>query len=342
MKQPSIFTVGTTIIAIILVFTVLKYASNLFAPIVLALVLGVVLSPLSDVTDKLGAPRVLSAFSTMILGLIAILTIAFFLEPHVMYAFQRAPLLWLELQSSLIELQSMLRGLEEISAGVAEAIDPESTKEEKPSVAIPTLSDAVFAAPQYLAQVMIFIGTLYFFLLSRREVYRSMGAYVGQLSEGDLLLAEARVSRYFLTIAIINACFGVIVTVVMTLLGMPSPVFWGLLAFLVNFVLYLGPAALGCSLIVAGIVTFDGAYSFLPAALYLAMNATEGQFVTPSLVGKRMSVNPLLVFLSLVFWLWLWGQIGGIVAIPILIWGIVILEKIAQQKGSEHTAMVSA
>ncbi len=112
----------------------------------------------------------------------------------------------------------------------------------------------------------------------------------------------------------------------MHLLGMPAAPFWGMLAFLLNFVLYLGPIVLGVTLLVTGLVVFDGAIAVAPAALYLAMNATEGQFVTPSLVGQQISVNPLLVFLSLVFWLWLWGPIGGIVAIPLMIWVIAIVE----------------
>lgn len=99
---------------------------------------------------------------------------------------------------------------------------------------------------------------------------------------------------------------------------------WGLLAFLVNFILYLGPAMLALALLIAGLITFDGAYGLLPAALYLAMNATEGEFVTFVLVGRSMSVNPLLVFFSLVFWLWLWGPVGGFIAIPGLIWFMVV------------------
>ena len=101
---------------------------------------------------------------------------------------------------------------------------------------------------------------------------------------------------------------------VMQIVGMPAPPFWGIYAFLMNFILYLGPITVGLTLLVTGLVIFDGAYAVLPAALYFGMNAMEGQFVTPSLVGQQMRVNPLIVFLSLVFWLFLWGPIGAIIA----------------------------
>ena len=131
-------------------------------------------------------------------------------------------------------------------------------------------------------------------------------------------------SRYFLTILLINAAFGVIVAGAMAIVGMPWPMTWGIVAFLLNFILYLGPIFMAGCLVVAGSMTFTGPEAFLPATVYVALNATEGQFVTPSLVGRSLHVNPLLVFLSLVLWLWLWGPLGGFVAIPLLIWLIAV------------------
>lgn len=330
MSDVSISRISTAVIAIILVFAVLKYAENIFAPMMLALVLGVILSPVRDAWDGLGLPNALSAFATMLFGLIVFLTIGFLLEPYVSSAIEQAPVIWNELRTTMVELKGMLRGIDEISENVAEAIDPDAGSETEggAAVAIPTVAQAAFYAPQYLAQVMVLVGTLYFFLLVRVDIYRFFGDTFTRLNEKDLLFAESQVARYFVTVSVINASFGVIVTIAMSLLGMPSPVLWGMLAFLVNFILYIGPATLAVGLLLTGIIAFDGPYSFAPAALYLVMNATEGQFVTPALVGKSMSVNPLLVFLSLVFWLWLWGPLGGFVAIPFLIWTLVILKTV--------------
>ena len=89
-----------------------------------------------------------------------------------------------------------------------------------------------------------------------------------------------------------------------------------------------GPALVAAALLLAGLLSFDGLAGLAPAALFVSMNAIEGQFVTPALVGRHMHVNPLLVFLSLVFWLWLWGPIGGIVAIPVLVWTLYLLGRL--------------
>ena len=139
-----------------------------------------------------------------------------------------------------------------------------------------------------------------------------------------LLAAERRVSLYFLTILVINAIFGIVVAGAMAVVGMPWPLTWGIVAFLLNFILYLGPVVVAGCLVVAGSLNFAGLEAFLPAAVYVGLNAVEGQFVTPSLVGRSLHVNPLLVFLSLVLWLWLWGPLGGFVAIPLLVWLIAV------------------
>lgn len=340
MPIASINRASAAVITVILVFAVLKYAENIFAPMLLAFVLGVILSPVRDAWDRLGLPNAVSAFATLLVGLTIFLTIGILLEPYVSGAVEQAPVIWNELRYMLSEVKIMLQGFDELTEDVADAIGPEGGGGDAvgTAVAIPSVAQAAFYAPQYLAQIMVLIGTLYFFLLARADIYQFFGQTISRLSEEDLHFAEGQVSRYFLTVTLINASFGLIVTAVMSLLGMPSPVLWGILAFLVNFILYLGPATLAVALLLTGIVAFDGAYSFLPAALYLVLNATEGQFVTPALVGKSMSVNPLLVFLSLVVWLWLWGPLGGFIAIPVLIWVLVIVKTVLGRSDEEVAA----
>ena len=106
---------------------------------------------------------------------------------------------------------------------------------------------------------------------------------------------------------------------------MPAPYVWGFIAATLNYILYIGPAIFAASALLGGLLAFDGGMGVMPAILYVCLNGVEGNFVTPTLVGKNMQVNPLLVFLSLVFWLWLWGPLGGIVAIPILLYALAIV-----------------
>ncbi len=238
-----------------------------------------------------------------------------------------APAIWQELRNSIRDFQGVIQGITDASEEVARAIAPEATNDTEETPRVPSLTAALFAAPAVAAQLLIFIGTLFFFVLSREEIYAFISdrlAAAHDLMSMRLDEADRLVSRYFLTIAVINTFFGGFVALAMWIIGMPSPLMWGVIATLLNFILYLGPAFVAVCLAVAGVVVFDGVAVIFPAAIFVGLNLIEGQFVTPMLVGRHMSVNPLLVFLSLVFWLWLWGPLGGFIAIPILIWCLAI------------------
>ncbi|MEO1563423.1 MAG: AI-2E family transporter [Pseudomonadota bacterium] len=326
-------------IAVILAFATLELAQDFFAPLLTALVFGVILSPLSDLFSRVGLRPSLSSLITVSVSLILVACLAFLLEPYIAEAIEKAPVIWFELRGTVDGIRSMISGLNEIAEDVAQAVEPDTAPApaEAPGVDVPSITDALFYAPQYLAQFMIFIGVLYFFLMTRKEIYHWLGTTVSSVASSDFAYAERQVARYFLTITAINASFGILIAIVMQVFSMPAPVLWGIMAFLLNYILYLGPIALAGTLLVTGLVVFDGPISFAPAAVYLAINATEGQFVTPALVGHQMSVNPLLVFVSLVFWLWLWGPIGGIIAIPLLIWSISITRQAMDQAISSGT-----
>ncbi len=322
LAQRTILTFCLALLTIIIGFAMLSQAKDLFAPVISALLLGIVMTPLSDGLDRLKVPAPLAAFVSVLLALAFIVVLILLIEPYATQVINRAPVIWYELRGTIEEFQRLLRGLEQISDDMAQAIEPDNDQSDSDAetVTLPSLTDALFYAPFFAAQFMIFTGTLYFFLLARTDIYVWVTATFRRLDEHELRVAGKQVSRYVLTISAINLGLGVMVAIVMQLIGMPSAIVWGMMAFLLNFVLYLGPAVLFATFLVAGIVVFDGAYSFLPAAAYVALNLTEAQFITPTLVGRSLSVNPLLIFLSLVFWLWLWGPIGGIIAIPLQIW----------------------
>jgi len=162
---------------------------------------------------------------------------------------------------------------------------------------------------------LVFSGTLFFFLLTRDDIYSALPQY-----RVALKTADQAVSYYFVTITLINIGLGTALCCALILIGLPNPVLWGAAACLANFVLYLGPLTIAFSLLMAGLVSFSSAYALVAPACFLMLNAMEAQFVTPALVGKRLNVNPLIVFLSIVFGLWLWGPLGGIVALPVVVW----------------------
>lgn len=345
MNHRTAQTLFLGVLALIAVFAVLRVGQGLFAPVLSALVLGVVCAPLADGVERLRLPRTLAAL--VVLGLLVLLIATLFaaLEPTVTLTIRNAPAIWQEVTGLLDTLRGFLSGVEALQETVSDALSGEEEEranapaaaagagdadaadapDEEGAVRVPGVLDALVYAPSFAAALLIFAGTFYFFLLGRRDIYERVDRGATFLSAEMLCRAERRVSRYFLTITLINAGFGVVIWLAMTIIGLPQPMIWGLAAFLFNFVLYLGPAVLAAAFAVAGILTFEGAMSFLPVAVYVGLNMTEGQFVTPALVGRNMAVNPLLVFVSLVFWLWLWGPVGGIVAIPVLVWSLYIL-----------------
>ena len=136
-------------------------------------------------------------------------------------------------------------------------------------------------------------------------------------------------SRYLLTITVINAGLGISVGLYLFALGMPVPYVWGMAAFLLNFLPYIG-GVIGAVLVGAyAIATFDSlGYAILAPIGYQILTGIEGQFITPYLVGRRLELNTVAVFLTVVFWGWLWGIAGALVAVPFLVVFKVICENV--------------
>ncbi|QUS36016.1 AI-2E family transporter [Falsirhodobacter algicola] len=310
-------------------FAALRLTESITAPLVLALVTGIVLSPISSFVERAGFRPWVGAMLSLLLTLIIIGSIAAAIQPMIMQLLEAAPQIWHQMQGVLEAAHRLTSGFRDMSAGITEALQPPAQPNDAgpqaPDVSMPTLTDALFYAPSIAAQILIFIGALFFFQLTRTEIYNWAAR---RLSEPDhrahtafrLLNAERLVARYFLTITVINFIEGVLVGSVMQAAGLPGGALWGFVAFLMNYLLYVGPAVLTAALLVAGVASFSGWMALLPVASYLVINGIEGQFVTPTLVGKHTAVNPLLVFLALVFGMWLWGPVGGIIAIPLLLW----------------------
>ena len=334
MKVEDLSRWATVIIAAVALGAALTYGQGIFAPLALGLVLGIVMSPMADFADRLGLPRTLSALLSLITAFVLIVALVFFLEPKVSEALRRAPEIMFELRALIEGVQDLVRGIDNVSEEVSEAINQENGAQpadepEEQGVQVPGAFEALSLAPGLLAQLLIIVGALFFFLLSRNEIYdwlaRRRDGLPGGPTARTLKDAEHQVARYFLTITMINGGLGLLTGLALHAIGMPAPYVWGLFAALMNFILYIGPAIVAASLLVGGALAFDGAMTLAPPAIFVALNSVEGQFVTPTLVGRHMHVNPLLVFLSLIFWLWLWGPIGGIVAIPILLYILAIV-----------------
>ena len=165
---------------------------------------------------------------------------------------------------------------------------------------------------------------LYFLLLTGDSFLRRLVEILPRFSAKRQAIAisqqiESDISAYLATITVMNAIVGLATAMVMQLTGVGDPILWGTFAFLMNYAPIIGPALCTFVFLLAGLLTIDGLWGALaPAALYMAIHIVEGETLTPMLLARRLTLNPMLVILSLVFWFWMWGIPGAILSVPIL------------------------
>ena len=129
-----------------------------------------------------------------------------------------------------------------------------------------------------------------------------------------------RPPTYLGTITLINITMGLVVAFILYLLGMDSPLMWGGIVAVLNYIPYLGPMAATVLLALGGLMIFsDIGYALLPAAAFVVIHMVEANVITPLLVGRRLTINPLMILLALSFWTWVWGTTGALLAVPLLI-----------------------
>lgn len=323
-STPSLLRALIALAAILVVVAAIDAAQSLLAPIFAAIVTGIMFGPTTDKMEARGMPLPLASLIVLIFLAVVGGLLFVALEPTISHAIANGPMIWSELRSLVQFVRDALSGVQELQEQVTEALADDTGASapapQEEAMNVPGVADALSYGPSVLAGILLYVGSLYFFLATRMSSYRGTARLFPAASADLFLAAERQVSRYFLAITIVNAGFGGVTFVIMTVLGMPQPALWGIAVFVANFILYLGPACVAVALLVVGIVTFDGVMSFVPMGCFLVLNIIEAQFVTPTFVGKQMSLNPFLVFLSLASWLWLWGPIGGLLAIPVLVW----------------------
>jgi predicted PurR-regulated permease PerM len=234
-----------------------------------------------------------------------------------------APQIWAQLQFHMAQFHepmNVLRDLREELRSISGSNNVTVSVEEGTAV-----ESMAVLAPAIIGQVLLFLASLYFFVATRN---RSRNAILRLCTTRKIRWrvahifreVEQSVSRYLLSISVINVGLGVAVGTAMFAIGMPSAALWGALAAILNFVVYLGPAVMALILFAVGLTQYDSlSGSLLPPLVYLSVNLIEAQFVTPQVIGRTMLMNPFVVILAIAFWIWLWGPIGGFIAIPMLL-----------------------
>ncbi|MEP2472617.1 MAG: AI-2E family transporter, partial [Paracoccaceae bacterium] len=233
-------------IATIATFAALKVGQDFFAPLVLALVTGVILGPFTDFLQRLGLPVALAAVSVLVLGILAVAVLAVLAEPVIWRIVDELPKLKWEIRSLIDEFREIISGLNQVNQEVEEVLGTgtgaSAGDDEAATTSMPTVTDALFLAPVLVTHLLIFVGTLFFFLLTRKNIYDWFSHQLGgddYRSVADRITnSEQMVSRYVLTISIINVGLGATLALLLWIVGLPAPIVWGVAAALFNFVLY--------------------------------------------------------------------------------------------------------
>ncbi|MCB2067080.1 MAG: AI-2E family transporter [Erythrobacter sp.] len=302
---------------------VLSIGSVVFLPLVAALILTIILSPLAD---KLATwlPNFLASFLALLffLGVLA-LALAAVLAPAISL-YDEVPTMARQVAQHFSHLQSTFAWVGDLNDQLAAIIG----KDDGPQVVLagPTvLEQLAFATPTVLLEVLLTF-MLAFFMIEARVRLRHRLMFERQQVGAMLKAARAlravqdRVAAYILTVAVINLGVGVIVALGAWLMGLDAPVMWGGLAALLNFIPYVGPLLMVALLGLFGIGSADTLFvGTIPALAYLGLHAVEANVITPSVLGARFTMNPVLILLALAYFGWIWGVTGALLSVPILL-----------------------
>jgi predicted PurR-regulated permease PerM len=312
-------------ILLLLVLGVCAIAQEILVPFALALLLSLLLSPVVTLLERaVRLPRVVGSLLTLA-AVVAVLVfgVASLKDPAQQWI-ANAPATMQTIEQRLRSFREPIRQAQEASRKIEELTQPAAAQTVVSTQQPSLLSNMAMSTPHALGEIAAVLLLVYFFLSSGDGFLRRMVEIAPSLHEKKLIVSLARavqgeMSRYLVTVSLINLGLGIATALIMLLLGVPSPLLWGAVACLFNFAPYVGPLCTGLALAVVGFMNFDtlGHALALPGAFFL-LATIEGQFLTPTIVGRRLSLDPMVLFLWLMLWGWLWGVGGLLLAGPLL------------------------
>lgn len=318
----TVFLGGLFFLAVLTAFYV---AREIILPVILAIVLKLLLQPAVYPFERLRIHRAIAALivvvlvSSTLVGFVAVVA---------------GPAMgWMEkLPEGLPRLEEHLKTLTQSIAEIQEVLKraesaAQTSNDGTPTVAVKGigLSDMVFSGTFNATVGILTTILLLFFLLAAgdtflRHLVEVLPRFKDKRQAVDIVQhIERDVSAYLLTISAINLAVGIATGLAMYLCGIGDAVLWGAMAFLLNYIPILGPLVGVGLFALVGLLSFESlGAALLPAGLYLLIHVIEGEIITPLVVARRLTLNPVLVILSLIFWYWMWGVPGAILAVPIL------------------------
>ncbi|MEO1220249.1 MAG: AI-2E family transporter [Pseudomonadota bacterium] len=303
---------------------VLSIGSVVFLPLVAAVLLTIALSPLADRLARLGLPNVLASLSSLLVFLgVLFLALALILQPA-LDLFEEIPEIAGRVGQRFEELRGEFEWIAIANAEMAKVMGDTGTAEVV--LATPSLLEEIaFATPSVVLEVLIMVLMAFFMIEARVRMRRHLlfdRASFGSSVKAARAIREVqdRVGAYIITVSCINAGLGVVVALGAWALGVDAPIMWGGLAMILNFIPYIGPMAMFALLALFGVGTADTVFlGMIPALAYLGLNAIEGNVITPSILGARFTMSPVMILIALSYFTWIWGVPGALLSVPILL-----------------------
>jgi predicted PurR-regulated permease PerM len=318
-------SVALTGLFILAIFYTIYFLRAVLLPVVLAWLLSYLLRPIVRTLSRIKIPPMLGA-ALILLTLLSIVTLgASALATPATGWLAKAPAGLQQLQHKLMPMKQSIAQVAKAGGEIEKLATPDSASKTAVEVQHHPITEALYVRTPEFISSMVLLVILLFFLLAYD------GVFIGKLIKllpnfSDKKRAvsiaqdiESQVSRYLFTVTIINCCLGIAVGTTVGLLGLPNPVMWGAMVATLNFVPYLGALTGIICMTIGAILSFDSlGYALIFPAVYLLFCTLEGNFITPWVMGRSLTLNPVLILLSLVFWGWMWGIAGVILAVPIL------------------------
>ncbi|MCL6697806.1 AI-2E family transporter [Sphingomonas sp. NSE70-1] len=305
----------------------LRYGAEFFLPVTAALVVAIALVPMLEWFERRGVPAKLAALLCVLVFLaIAIFAVAAIVIPAIDWVVlipQRID----RVTQALAPLIDLYSNLEKFIDKTAARISIEASQARTVRVETPNsmLGIITASAPHAAVQLFFALLVIYFFLAGwtgmRKRTIVSRGSFEGALTTARVIQQTVdATSTYIATITIINVCLGGLTAAILWAMGMDSPVMWGGIVAVLNYIPYLGPIVAALLLALGGLMTFSDPWAaMLPPLVFIGLHMIEANVITPLVVGKRLTINPLLILVSLSFWAWVWGTTGALLAVPLLI-----------------------
>lgn len=307
----------------------LYFAAGLLIPIAIAVLLSVLFFPVVNNFARWRVPRSLTAMVIVTTMVVVTVLALFTLSGPAQDWLRDAPHSIRELKREMLQGSENLEDIQALAKEVDELTDVEERRDpgapqpvvvEGPGI----LQEVVGGLPELVTTFAVVMFLTFFLLITGNSLLLKVTRCGRTFAERRQIVTIARriqaeLSRYLATVTIINAILGVTTSIVLYFLEVPNPILWGTMVAIFNFAPYVGALVSALVLTVVGLTSFAtlGEALMVPGS-FVVLTALEGQLITPAIVGRRMSISPMMVLLSVIVWGWLWGIAGALMAVPIL------------------------